>query len=87
MWWFSASTWEKHVCKHSQDGLPLFPDDPTFTQLPPETLPSTSGSTPKSLPLEVILERANAAKQCLEEESKASTSLKRLSQTGSHQKE
>ena len=22
MWWFSASAWEKHVCKHSQDGLP-----------------------------------------------------------------
>ena len=76
MQWFSASTWEKHICKHSQDGLPLFPDDPAFTQLSPETLPSTSGSTPKSLPLEVILERAKAAKQCLEEESKASTSLK-----------
>ena len=76
MQWFSASTWEKHVHKHTQDGLPLFPDDPAFTQLSPETLPSTSGSTPKSLPLEAILERAKAAKQCLEEESKALTSLK-----------
>ena len=76
MQWFSASTWEKHVHKHSQDGLPLFPDDPAFTQLSPETLPSTSGSTPESHPLETILERAKAAKQCLEEESKASTSLK-----------
>ena len=76
MQWFSASAWEKHVHKHSQDGLPLFPDDPTFTQLSPETLPSTSGSTSKSLPLEVILARAKAAKQCLEEESKASTSPK-----------
>ena len=75
MQWFSASAWEKHICKHSQDGLPLFPDDPAFTQLSPETLPSTTGSTSKSLPLEVILERAKAAKQCLEEESKASTSL------------
>ena len=55
---------------------PLFPDDPAFTQLSPETLPSTSSSPPKSLPLEVILERAKAAKQCLEEESKALTSLK-----------
>ena len=76
MQWFSASAWEKHICKHLQDGLPLFPDDPAFTQLCPETLPSTSGSTSKSLSLEVILERAKAAKQCLEEESKASTSLK-----------
>ena len=76
MQWFSASAWEKHICKHSQDGLPLFPDDPAFTQLSPETLPVTSGSPPRSLPLESILERAKAAKQCLEEESKASTSLK-----------
>ena len=76
MQWFSASAWEKHICKHSQDGLPLFPADPAFTQLSPETLPSTSGSTPESLSLEVILERAKAAKQCLEEESKALTSLK-----------
>ena len=78
MQWFSASAWEKHIHKHSQDGLPLFPDDPAFTQLSPETLPSTSGSTPKSLPLEAILERAKAAKQCLEEESKALTSLKHV---------
>ena len=76
MQWFSASAWEKHVCKQSQDGLPLFPDNPAFTQLSPETLPSTSTSTPESLPLEVILERAKAAKQCLEEESNALTSPK-----------
>ena len=76
MCWFSASAWEKHICKHSQDGLPLFPDDPAFTQLSPETLPSTSSSIPESLPLEVILERAKTARQCLEEESKSSTSPK-----------
>ena len=76
MQWFSASAWEKHVCKHSQDGLPLFHDNPAFLQLSPDTLPSTSGSTSESPPLEVILERAKAAKQCLEEESKASISLK-----------
>ena len=79
---FNASAWEKHVCKHSQDGLPLFPDDPAFTQLSPETLPSTSSSTPESLPLEVILERDKAARQCLEEESKSSTSPKRRVQQG-----
>ena len=82
MHWFSASAWEKHVCKHSQDGLPLFPDDPAFTQLSPETLPSTSSSTPESLPLEVILERDKAARQCLEEESKSSTSPKHRVQQG-----
>ena len=76
MHWFSASAWEKHICKLSQDGLPLFPDDPAFTQLSPETLPSTSSSTSKSLPLEVIMERAKAVRQCLEKESKISTSPK-----------
>ena len=76
MQWFSASAWKKHIRKHSQEGPPLFPDDPAFTELSPETLPSTSGSTSKSLPLEVIIERAKAAKQCLEGESKALTSLK-----------
>ena len=35
MLWFSAPAWEKHVHKHSQDVLPLFPDDPAFTQLSP----------------------------------------------------
>ena len=76
MWWFSASAWEKHVCKHLQDGLPLFPNDPAFTQLSPETLPSMSSPTSKSLPLEVILERAKVSKKCLKEESKTPTSLK-----------
>ena len=76
MHWFSSSAWEKHVCKHSQDGLPLFPNDSAFTQLSPKTLPSTSSSTPGSLPLEVILERAKAVRQCLEEESKSSSSPK-----------
>ena len=82
MCWFSASAWEKHVCKYSQDGLSLFPDDPAFTPLSPETLPSTSSSTSESLPLEVILERAKAARQCLEEESNSSTSLKCQVQQG-----
>ena len=49
--------------------LPL----PNYPQRPYLLLP---GSTSKSLSSEVILERAKAAKQCLEEESKASSSLK-----------
>ena len=77
MHWFSSSAWEKHVKKHSQDGLPLYPDDPAFTQLSLETLPSTSSSTPGSLPLEVILDRAKVARQCLTEERKSLSSPKR----------
>ena len=76
MHWFSSSTWQKHVRKHSQDGLPLFPNDPAFTQLSFKTLPSTSSSTPGSLPLEVILDRAKAARQSLAEESKSFSSPK-----------
>ena len=82
MQWFSTSAWENHVCKHSQDGLPLFPNNPAFTHLSPETLPSTSGSTYESLPLNVILERAKAAKHCLEKENRASTSLKHCVKQG-----
>ena len=82
MQWFSASAWENHIHKHSQAGLPLFPSDPAFTHVSPETLPSTSGSTSESLPLNVILERAKAARQCLEEESKAPTFLKHLVKQG-----
>ena len=76
MCWFSSSAWEKHICKQIQDGHPIFPDDPAFTQLSPKTLPSTSSSTLRSLPLEIILERAKAARQCLVKESKSSSSSK-----------
>ena len=68
MHWFSASAWENHVCKHTQDGLSIFPDDPAFSHLSPEALPSTSGSTSESLLLNVILDRARAVRQGLEEE-------------------
>ena len=71
MHWFSSSAWEKHARKHFQDGLPLYPNDPAFTQLSLETLPSTSSSTPGSLPLEVILDRDKAVRQCLTEERKS----------------
>ena len=76
MHWFSFSAWEKHVQKHSQDWLPLYPNDHAFTQLSLETLPSTSSSTPGSLPLEVILDRAKVARQCLSEERKSLSSPK-----------
>ena len=62
MHWFSASAWEKHVCKHSQDGLPLFSDDPAFSQLSRETLPSTSSSTSESSPLRGYLGKSTGSK-------------------------
>ena len=68
MCWYSASAWESHVCKHTQDGLPIFPDDLAFAHLPLEAIPSTSGSTSEPLLAKVILERAKAAKKYLEEE-------------------
>ena len=77
MCWFSSSAWEKHVRKHSQDWLPLYPNDHTFTQLSLETLPFTSSSTPGSLPLEVILDRAKVARHCLIEERKSPSPPKR----------
>ena len=47
-----------------------------------EALPSTSGSTSESLPLNVILDRAKAAKQCLEYEIETSTSSKHHTKQG-----
>ena len=68
--------------KHTQGGLPIFPDDPAFSYLSPEALPSTSGSISESLPLNVILDRAKAAKQCLEEEIETSISSKHRTKQG-----
>ena len=69
MHWFSASAWESHVHKHTQEDLPIFPDDLAFAHLPSEAVPSTSGSTSDPLSADIILERAKAAKQYLEEEA------------------
>ena len=73
MCWYSASAWESHVCKNTQDDLPIFPDDLAFAHLPFEAIPSTSSSTSEPLLANVILERAKAAKQYLEEEAAKST--------------
>ena len=69
---YSASAWEIHVCKHTQDDLPIFPDD-LLLILPLEAIPSTSSSISEPLPAWVILERAKAPKHYLEEEAAKST--------------
>ena len=66
--WFGASAWENHVHKHNQEGLPIFPDDLAFANLPPEAVPSTSGSPSNPLSVDTILKRSKVAKQYLEEE-------------------
>ena len=42
MCWYSASAWESHVRKHTQDNLPIYPNDLAFAHLPSEAVPSTS---------------------------------------------
>ena len=69
MHWFSASAWESHVCKHTQEDLPIFPNDLAFAHVPSEAVPSSSGSTSDPLSANIILERAKAAKQYLKEEA------------------
>ena len=69
MCWFSASAWESHICKHTQEDLPVFPDDLAFAHLFSEVVPSTSGSTSDPHSANIILERAKVAKQYLEEEA------------------
>ena len=65
---YCASAWESHVWKHTQENPPIFPNDLAFANLPPEAVPSTSGSTSDPLSADIILERAKVAKQYLEEE-------------------
>ena len=74
MHWYSASAWEHHTCKHALENLPIYPDDPAFSQqfihIPrDEATPSTSKSPFKLPHSEIIQQRAKAAKQYLEEES------------------
>ena len=74
MHWYSTSAWEHHTHKHAQDNLCIFPDDPAFfqqfTHVPiDESIPSTSKSPPEFPNYEIIQQKAQAAKQFLEEES------------------
>ena len=32
MHWYSASAWKHHSMKHLKDNLPIYPDDPAFSQ-------------------------------------------------------
>ena len=66
--WYSASAWESHVCKCTQENLPIYPNDLAFANLLPEAVPSTSGSTTDPLSANIILQKAKVAKQYLEEE-------------------
>ena len=74
MWWYSASAWECHTCKHVEDNLPIHPDDPAFAEQFGKigTLPSVSKLTSTLPPYINIHERAKAAKQLLAEENKRS---------------
>ena len=50
MHWYSASTWEHHTLKHVKEKLPIYPDDPAFSQhfacvSGDEVIPSTSKVT------------------------------------------
>ena len=75
MHWYSATTWEHHTCKHVQNKLPIYPDDPTFFQQfsKPEAIPLTSTVTPEFPHIDIIHKQVIAAKQFLEEENDKST--------------
>ena len=76
MRWYSASAWEHHTCRHTQDNLPIHPDDPGFYEQfsATETLPSTSKLATILPQTNNIQERAKAAKQFIEEGDKKSPS-------------
>ena len=70
MQWYSASVWEHHSLKHLKDNLPIYLDDPNFSQqfmIPSDdVIPCTSK---QSLPHEEEVQKwAELAKQIFEEE-------------------
>ena len=74
MCWYSASAWEHHSCRYTQDNLPIYPDDPAFSQqfihVPWDEVTSSTSKSPFELPhSKIIQQSAKAAKQFLEEES------------------
>ena len=75
MWWYSASAWEHHTCKHALNNLPIYPDNPVFFQqfVEIEAIPSTSKVTPELPHVDIIHKWAIVAKKFLEEESDEST--------------
>ena len=72
MRWYSASAWEHHTCRHTQDNLPIHPDDPGFYEQfsATETLPSTSKLATILPQTNNIQDRAKTAKQFIEEGDK-----------------
>ena len=53
--WYSVSTWEHHTQKHTQDNLPIHPDEPAFFQQFAKV-----GATPSTSKLTPDLSQANA---------------------------
>ena len=74
MHWYSAPALEYHTRKHAQDNLPIHPDDPAFFKqfAEADAIPATPKLTPDLPQVDVIHNRAKAAKQFLEEESNKS---------------
>ena len=74
MCWYSASAWEHHSHRHTQDNLSIYPNDPAFSQqfihVPRDKATPSTSKSPFELPhSEIIQQRAKAAKQFLEEEN------------------
>ena len=83
MQWYSASAWEHHSRKHLKDNLPIYPDDPTISQLfmsaPSDVVPCTSK---QSLSHEEEVRKWEvAAKQFFEEEQDLSQASPPCSKT------
>ena len=71
MHWYSVTAWEHHTMKHLKDNLPIFLDDPAFTE---KFIPQSSGDVAPSTSKEVlphdkeVRKQAQATKCFLKEE-------------------
>ena len=76
--WYSASAWEHHTSTHTKENLPIYPDDPAFSQQfagssGDGAIPSTSRWIPDLPHATVIHQTAEAAKHFLGEGSDQSS--------------
>ena len=48
--WYSTTAWENHKAKHCKDNLPIYPDEPEFTEkFKPQSSDNASPGTSKQL--------------------------------------
>ena len=60
MHWYSATAWKHHTMKHLKDNLPIFPNDPVFTE---KFIPQSGGDAAPSTSKQMLSHKEEVRKQ------------------------